>query len=190
MQMSYSIVITCFSQQEGASMYENRQTSSILQWDVSALRKLARLTFLLQPHHQVSKSGGEKDPHRETDTETERQICCNFGEFFNQVVSSEQLSCLCGCRPINPACRIVKLFKPRERWWLTVCPKVLGFQRQTNYLTETNTLPHFQWGWCQMCKQEGNVERERDQLQEDETSECKLMHTCTGNWCCCWHKKQ
>ncbi len=132
----------------------------------------------------------ETDPHRETDTDTERQICCNCGEFFNQVVSSEQLSCLCRCRPINPACRIDKKFKPWERWWLAVCPKVLGFQRPTNYLTETNTLPHFQWGWCQVCKQEGKVDWERDQLQEDETSECKLMHTCMGNWCRCWHKKQ
>jgi hypothetical protein len=52
-------------------MYQNRQTSSILQRDVSALRKLARLTFLLQPHHQASKSGGETDPHRETDTDTD-----------------------------------------------------------------------------------------------------------------------
>jgi hypothetical protein len=50
-------------------MYENRQTSSILQRDVSALRKLARLTFLLQPHHQARKSGGETDPHRDTETD-------------------------------------------------------------------------------------------------------------------------
>jgi hypothetical protein len=91
-------------------MYENRQTSSILQQDVSALRKLARLTFLLQPPIKLARV-----VVRQIHTETQRQICCNCDEFFNQVVSSEQLSCLCGCRPINPACRIDKLFKPRER---------------------------------------------------------------------------